>query len=409
MDIEIIRRRNEEFRLIQQLINQKRYDIAIERASDLLEVNYQTGPYHSLLAFCYSYTDMDKSLALAKNGLEISPNDHYCLFIMSLVQLKRDNKSEALNLIDKAIEVRPQNTDYIFHKASILYQYSRFDDVIKFCKEALEVDPLHANSRSLLGIAYKATDSNLAAELVFKNKLSDSPESTVDHLNMSNILISKGEFKKAMEHIDVALQKRPDSATLIAAKLVVTKSQFKIYQPIISHPFLLNFELKPRSGFLDILLFIVSLPPFLTLFVPVFFPAIFCSRFIDLILNCVVLLKRNGRNLFSLPQLIATGIFVVFIIIALVLFGTGMLLENSFLLELSLLFFLFYFPFSTSILKKKRSSKVILLSIAGILFMFNLYYHFIQADYHQLIMIILVFEFPFVLAIFADRPKISYL
>lgn len=60
----------------------------------------------------------------------------------------------ALDDIKKAVELEPENVDYLAEKASVCARFSFFDEAIDACKHAIELAPQYADCYRIMGVCY---------------------------------------------------------------------------------------------------------------------------------------------------------------------------------------------------------------------------------------------------------------
>ena len=106
----------------------------------------------------------------------------------------------------RALEINPRNTIAMMHYAHLLMCTGRFDEGIAMRKQEIDVDPLNPAYQSFLGGAYvKARRDELAIQQCLLVLRMD-PNFSETHLDLARVYAFRGEYNKAIEHAERAVQ-----------------------------------------------------------------------------------------------------------------------------------------------------------------------------------------------------------
>jgi len=103
---------------------------------------FSAGQYRKAV---FDYNEYEKLIA---TGL----NDRF-YYIRFQAEVNGNLFQQALNDINKAIEINPNNTIYYAEKASLEVRVNLYDDAINTAKECIKVDPNNSDGYLFLGLA----------------------------------------------------------------------------------------------------------------------------------------------------------------------------------------------------------------------------------------------------------------
>ena len=111
------------------------------------------------------------AVAAAEEALAVHPDNGGLLYDVAHAYLAADRVSDALDAINRAIELKPQNPANHCHKADILLRLERFEEAIAEAETVLAAEPDHWHSfeqimQALVGLERAADAESHAADLV---------------------------------------------------------------------------------------------------------------------------------------------------------------------------------------------------------------------------------------------------
>ena len=160
------------------------------------------------LSYIYQKTGQtEKGDAFFAKMTEMYPNNQAVLSEKINYLLNTDRKEEAVDVLNKAIEVDPDNADYHFVAATVHQNLGNFEESEKSFLKTLELNPEHTDASFGLGGLYfnKGADLNNEARAM---DLSDpNYQPTLD--------ASKENFNKALPHLEKAHADAPDDRVIL--------------------------------------------------------------------------------------------------------------------------------------------------------------------------------------------------
>jgi tetratricopeptide (TPR) repeat protein len=134
---------------------------------------------------------------------------------------------EALELIDKALEINPRHAEAVHTKGVIAYRQGRLADAVGFMEESIKLEPAAKYLRNIcegyriLGRYDEALDAGLKAART-------DPRDPIAHSNLSVLHYERGEPEKAAFHAEKALALNPNqpSAHLGLAEALLVQGDF---------------------------------------------------------------------------------------------------------------------------------------------------------------------------------------
>ena len=98
------------------------------------------------------YRDAESFL---RQGLALDPNNTQSLYFLSLCVGNDDNREkEAVNIIDRAIELDPESAEFHVHKARMLATLNKPKEAHASADQALSLDPESEDALAAKGVAY---------------------------------------------------------------------------------------------------------------------------------------------------------------------------------------------------------------------------------------------------------------
>lgn len=115
-----------------------------------------------------------------------------------------------------AIDIDPKNEDAIYSLGRVYYHENRFEQAIARFERVLQLNPKSYKAYDNLGLCYEALNKDdeairqylKALELVYK----DHQDYDWPYANLANLMINRGEYKKAFDLGVEAARRNPSSA-----------------------------------------------------------------------------------------------------------------------------------------------------------------------------------------------------
>ena len=158
--------------------------VALEPQNNMAKVNY--------IALLISSHDLQKSLALVKELGEDKDFNHTPAYLQITAELSNNllavnEISDAIPLINKVIELDPENPSAWLNLGSAYFSLNQFDQALKYYQKALEIDKRFALAQSNIGLVYlnkyyASKDSDLLEKAMesFEEAIRLSPSYALD-------------------------------------------------------------------------------------------------------------------------------------------------------------------------------------------------------------------------------------
>ncbi len=131
-----------------------------------------------------------------------------------LLNIKEDNFSEALLLINKVININNNLDNLMMDKAFVLYKLKKYDESINICKDYLNKKK-DINCMNILGLNYFSTNDFDKAENILKKALSINKNSHVILNSLGRIYHEKRDSNNAEKYLSKAYSIKSDSYEII--------------------------------------------------------------------------------------------------------------------------------------------------------------------------------------------------
>jgi predicted O-linked N-acetylglucosamine transferase (SPINDLY family) len=155
---------------------------------------------------------LQEAEALYREVLQASPNHPDALHLLGVLAYQVGYAAAGLELIDRAIEARPDFAEAHFSRGNCLYGLQRFQDAVTSYERAIEQNPLYAEAYSNRGSALNSLGQCLAALESYDQAVRLKPDYVDAYANRATTLSALGQFQAAVESYDEVLFLRPDFA-----------------------------------------------------------------------------------------------------------------------------------------------------------------------------------------------------
>jgi TolB-like protein/Flp pilus assembly protein TadD len=139
-------------------------------AQKALEIDDHLGEAHTYLGVALFFLDRDVAGTLreARRGLELSPNSADVVLHGTVVPLFEGNRTEALTLTLRALELEPLDYEVNSLSPEILLNLHEYDRAIEQVHKLLDMDPNSAQGYSILADAYELKGMDREAAAAFE-------------------------------------------------------------------------------------------------------------------------------------------------------------------------------------------------------------------------------------------------
>lgn len=150
-------------------------------------------------------------------GLTVAGRDNSPLLyalLSSLYQEKGENLA-ALNLMEEATALFPENNQLLFEYGLTLEKNSRYEQAIKVMQRVLELEPDHAEALNYIGYTWADKNMNLVKALEYilrANTLKPNNGFIIDSLGWAYYRL--GDYQKAVRELERSLKLIPDDPNI---------------------------------------------------------------------------------------------------------------------------------------------------------------------------------------------------
>lgn len=171
----------------------------------LLTLDPQPFYYARVATYYKEDGNIEKALTTLSEGSNKFPDDAGIIIEQLNIYIAQDKLSEAIGLIDKAIELQPENDMLYFVKGNAYDNAKKPEEAEKAYKQALEVNP--ENNRALFNLgAIYYLGANTYIEQMSSLGLSAADQKKYDALDLKR----KESYKLAKPYFEKVLQILPD-------------------------------------------------------------------------------------------------------------------------------------------------------------------------------------------------------
>ncbi len=208
---------------------------ALQLQPDLLEAQQSLG---LLLVQNRKYKD---AITILRPLANADPANEAVVLSLAESYVRIENIEEAKNILYTTLALRP-NTPSLLHPLAFLhFQSGELEEAIKYLDQAIKVKrlPEILNSRGVLSVVQKNLQEAIC---YFKEAVEIDPSNLSIIRNLAQAYLQAGDNDKALDTVDIGLNKFPNKAELLLVKAQVLedKKQFseakKIFEEIDSNP-----------------------------------------------------------------------------------------------------------------------------------------------------------------------------
>jgi protein O-GlcNAc transferase len=173
-------------------------------------------------------------LAEAEQGyrriLQRQPQHADSLHLLGVIALQSGHLGAALELVERAVALRPDGAVYRNNLGQILERLERGDEAAQAYEAALALDPRNAEACNNLGHLLQRRDRLAEAETLLRRAIGLDANYAEPHANLANLLKDRGELDEALASYRRAIELRPD-LSLLHSNLLLALHYHSAYSP----------------------------------------------------------------------------------------------------------------------------------------------------------------------------------
>jgi len=170
---------------------------------------------------------LDDAEAAYRDVLTRDPENADGLHLMGLVAARRGDTTTAIDLIERAIQRRPDMPMFHFNLAQALVRVGKTHDAAAALRRAIDLAPDYAAAHAALGAAYEALADAGAAEQQYRRLIALQPQSAIGYFLLANLQQRYWRLTEAAENYRAALRLSPDHSGAASNLAIALKLQGK--------------------------------------------------------------------------------------------------------------------------------------------------------------------------------------
>ncbi|TWU17631.1 lipoprotein NlpI [Novipirellula galeiformis] len=217
------------------LLDQARYELAIDELRQVLASEPNHAVAHAVLAICFSNTKNDNEAQReAELAIHLAPDQAFAFYAQALVMANRNQFAAAQTAIETAIGLDPYNPNFFAQLAQIRFNQSDWKGTLEAAQTGLSLDAESAACTNLRAMALVKLGRKIEAQEAIGAALKRAPEDEYAHANMGWTLLEQNQPEKAMEHFRESLRLNPEMDWARAGIIEAMKSRYFLYRIMLN-------------------------------------------------------------------------------------------------------------------------------------------------------------------------------
>ena len=165
-----------------------------------------------------------------------APTEDIAAVIRRGIDLHRAGRAEeALAQLDKALGLKPDETQALTCRGNVLIDLGRFEHALANYDRLLALRPDDVSALNLRGLALESLNRPAEALASYDRAINVAPASLEAHYNRGNILADLGRHDEALASYDRALAIKPDVAPILNNRGLVLEQMQRVDEAIASY------------------------------------------------------------------------------------------------------------------------------------------------------------------------------
>lgn len=187
---------------------------------DSSRLNYQNTQEANTLVdkggFAYLNGDIDEAIAYYREAIELDPNCHMAYIGIGNCQQFKGENEQAVESYTKVIQLEPEFENAYLNRALVFFALGQFDRCIEDYKSAIRINRKFVPGHQGLAAIYSSCreeefrDGELAVKYGLRACKLTNYQDDDQFENLAAAYAQNGEFKKAVETIDKAMELSPN-------------------------------------------------------------------------------------------------------------------------------------------------------------------------------------------------------
>jgi len=170
------------------------------------------------LAVVYRHRgELEKALTHARKLIEINPSDDRGYGFTGRLLLEMNRPVEAAPVLEKAVQLAPDNDYYWSDLADLYYRNEQFEKAVDALQHVLELKPLATEVYFNIALAQQNLGQTGKAINSYQKFLASEPGNFRGHFNLGLLYQKQGDRENALEQFLLAERMEPDNPDLAQA------------------------------------------------------------------------------------------------------------------------------------------------------------------------------------------------
>lgn len=155
---------------------------------------------------------LEKAKAIYERILLFVPGQPDALQLLGLAAFSEGNHDKAIELIEGAIAVKPQNSLYYYNLGTVFHENGRLDEALDCYKKTLEFSPNYFKALVNAGNIFSDRGQEKQAIEHYKRALALNPDNADVNHNTGILLFNTGKEEEAVAYFERAISINPNHA-----------------------------------------------------------------------------------------------------------------------------------------------------------------------------------------------------
>jgi tetratricopeptide (TPR) repeat protein len=164
----------------------------------------------------FSENRIDKAVKHLRNGIALDPGNTDAYNDLGVIYFNTNEPAKALEAFSAMIEIDPDCFRAYVNMAFLLNQQQRYAEAERVARRAVDLRKLDSKARYLLGMALASQRKNL--QEAEENLGAAATEVAEARLELSRLLMEKGELDRAMKELQIFTQQSKLAESQLLAK-----------------------------------------------------------------------------------------------------------------------------------------------------------------------------------------------
>lgn len=222
-----------------ELSKRERHEEAIKNVNEAIELNPNQATFYCNKAnFLQRLNRYPESIECAEQALKTDPSYENARDTLAaslnnqyVIDCEKGSNEEALERINKALELKPNEKVFLSNKASVLNKLSKLDESMELADKALAIDPAFNNPKKIkasilnkLSMADSEEGKNEEALEKVNRAIELNSNEMAFHVNKAVYLVYLNNFKEAGEIADRVLKAEAHNKTAKQIRDIASKN-----------------------------------------------------------------------------------------------------------------------------------------------------------------------------------------